>query len=202
MAVLSRVGPARRSPLEVLGASLLVAALMGPAVCAAAAGVGERAPAFSLPDAHGRTVALADDTGRVVIVDFWASWCLPCAPMLPALDALARKYQGALHVLAIDVDRSRPKAEEFLREHLPAPSPWTTILEDAPGEVLSRYGAAGMPAAFVIDAGGIVRVTADGYSEEHMRQLEEAVSAVVPAGATTAAGATMPSPAATAPARR
>ena len=145
---------------------------------------------IALLDLHGRTVALADGAGQVVIVDFWASWCVPCAPMLPALDAVARRHQGKVRVLAIDIDHSRAKGDAFLREYLPEPSPALTILQDPSGGALSRYGAGGMPAAFVIDGAGTVRFAADGYSEEHMRQLEDTVRALL------SAGTSPPSPAA------
>jgi thiol-disulfide isomerase/thioredoxin len=160
-----------------------VVALFFVAAPAGATGVGKRAPDFTLPDREGRSIALADHRGRVVVVDFWASWCVPCAPMLPALDALARKFHGDVRVLAIDIDQSRDKAAEFLREDLPEPSPAMTILEDRAAAVLARYGAEGMPAAFVIDADGIVRFTDVGFSPERMADLEAVVRALVPGNA-------------------
>jgi thiol-disulfide isomerase/thioredoxin len=187
VAILSRVRRSGRFSAAVLLALALLAA--GPA---AAAGIGQRAPEFTLPDSHGHPIALVDGTGRVVVVDFWASWCIPCAPMLPALDALAQRHSGKLRVLAIDIDQSRAKGDAFLHEYLPDPSSAMTILADPAGDVLSRYGAGGMPAAFVIDAGGTVRFTADGYSEEHMRDLENAVRALLPADAGASSSAASP----------
>ncbi len=183
MAILSAPTPQPRETGCARAIAVCAAAFLLIAAPAHALSVGQRAPAFALPDLRGRKVALADNAGQVVIVDFWASWCVPCAPMLPALDALARRHQGKVRVLAIDIDHSRAKGDEFLREYLPDPSPALTILQDPAGDVLSRYGAGGMPAAFVIDAAGVVRFAADGYSEEHMRQLEDTVRALLPADA-------------------
>lgn len=100
--------------------------------------------------------------------------------MLPALDGLARGYGGLVRVLAIDLDQSRTKAEAFLHENLPSPSPFMTILTDPAAAVLARYGAEGMPAVFVVDAEGTIRFTEAGYSLEHARALEEAVRGLVP----------------------
>lgn len=170
-----------RAPHGAIAAAvaLVIAATLVATAPANAARVGQAAPQFTLPDRQGHPVALADLRGQVVIVDFWASWCLPCAPMLPALDALARKFHGDVRVLAIDIDQSRDKGAEFLREYLPEPSPAMTIVEDPAAAVLARYGAEGMPAAFVIDAEGIVRFTDVGFSPERMADLEAVARALV-----------------------
>lgn len=159
---------------------MLLALALLTAVPVGAAGVGQRAPEFTLPDWQGRSTTLADGGGRVTIVDFWASWCTPCAPMLPALDGLARGYGGLVRLLAVDLDQSRTKAEAFLRDNLPSPSPFTTILTDPAAGVLARYGAEGMPAVFVVDAEGTIRFAGAGYSPEHTRDLEEVVRGLVP----------------------
>lgn len=124
-------------------------------------------------------MALSDLRGHVVVLDFWATWCVPCTPMLPALDGLARRYDAAgVRVLAVDIDQSRAKADEFLREYLPSPA--LTLLGDPEAAVLARYGAAGMPAVYVIDAAGVIRFTDVGYSPESFQKLDDAVRALVP----------------------
>jgi thiol-disulfide isomerase/thioredoxin len=154
--------------------------VLGAAAAArAAARVGGDAPPFELPAFRGGDVALERLRGAVVVVDFWATWCVPCTAMLPALDAIARRYADAgVRVLAIDIDQSRDKADEFLREHLPSPA--LTLLHDRDGAVLARYGAAGMPAVYVIDAAGVVRFTDVGYSPEAFQKLDDAVRALLP----------------------
>jgi len=148
---------------------------------AAAVGVGGHAPDFRLNDGAGRTMTLADARGRVAIVDFWASWCMPCAPLLPALDRIARQHDGRVQVFAIDVDKSDEKAAAFLREHLPDPSPFTHVLSDSSADVLGRYGAPGMPTLFVVDAEGRVRLVESGYSPDHVRDVEAMVRALLSA---------------------
>ena len=177
MAILSGVGGRRRVRRGVL---LGLALALLTAVPVGAAGVGQRAPEFTLPDWQGRPTTLAEGGARVTIVDFWASWCTPCAPMLPALDGLVRGYGGLVRVLAVDLDQSRTKAEAFLRDNLPSPSPFMTILADPAAAVLARYGAEGMPAVFVVDGEGTIRFTDAGYSPEHARDLAEAVRGLIP----------------------
>ena len=71
----------------------IASSLIGGAALAAAK-VGDRASDFTLPALDGSKVKLSDLKGSVVVVDFWASWCVPCKKELPALDALARRYAG------------------------------------------------------------------------------------------------------------
>ena len=165
--------PARRSRLPTLAVSVALVVLL--AAPAAAIDVGQQAPPFALPDWDGRETSFLESRGQVTVIDFWASWCVPCAPMLPALDGLAQRLDGRVRVLAINIDQSRARADEFLGEHLPRRSSRFVLLRDASANVLARYGAGGMPAVFVIDSGGAVRFTAVGYSPEHLVELERVV---------------------------
>lgn len=152
---------------------------LSPGVASAGARVGQAAPQLTLPDWQGSEISLSGLRGHVVVVDFWATWCVPCIPMLPALDELARRYGAAgVRVLAVDIDQSRAKADEFLREYLPSPA--LTLLGDPAAAVLARYGAAGMPAAYVIDPDGVIRYTDVGYSPESFQKLDDAVRALLP----------------------
>ena len=73
------------------------------------------APDIALQSADGGTIRLAPYRGKVVLVDFWASWCPPCKTSFPALDALYREYQPrGLEVLAINLDERRRDADAFL----------------------------------------------------------------------------------------
>jgi len=95
-------------------AALAVAALLAPAPGLAAT-TGEPAPAFTLPDAGGAAVALDKLKGRVVYVDFWASWCGPCKRSFPWMGEMQKKYgDGGFTVVAINVDKKREDASKFL----------------------------------------------------------------------------------------
>ena len=92
------------------------------AVCAAlfigavsAKDVGKPAPAFDLPAAGAQKVRLADLKGRVVLVDFWASWCAPCKQSFPWMNEMQAKYgPKGLTIVGINVDKKREDADKFL----------------------------------------------------------------------------------------
>ena len=108
-----------RSRLRGSFAPVALLALLGALAVAApshAVGVGELAPTFNAKDLDGTgTLSLASFRGKVVYLDFWASWCTPCASALPALDALRKEFPAAdFQVLAINVDKDPAKARRFL----------------------------------------------------------------------------------------
>ena len=88
------------------------------------------APNVSVHTADGAAVRLADYKGKVVLIDFWASWCPPCKASFPALDAIYREFQErGLEVLAVNVDERRHDAETFLDAH---PHGLTCLLYTSP----------------------------------------------------------------------
>jgi thiol-disulfide isomerase/thioredoxin len=132
---------------------------------------GERAPDFTLPDFDGRPVALRDLAGKVVVLDFWATWCAPCRTALPALDAIARRHADAgLVVVAAGIDTDAARADRYLAEHHPAPK--IVFARDPGGSLLSRFGADGMPALYVIDRKGVVRGVESGYAPDQLAAVE------------------------------
>ena len=111
--------------------------------------------------AAGLTVRLADYKGKVVLIDFWASWCPPCKTSFPALDALFRAYQEqGLEVLAVNVDERPQDAAAFLDAHPHR----LTVLYDAKGLSPLAFGVKGMPSSFLIDRSGNIRFIHMGYS--------------------------------------
>src|SRR5271154_4277734 len=86
---------------------------------ARATNVGEQAPAFALATAHGDTIALPQLRGRVVYVDFWASWCAPCRRSFPWMNEMQQRYgDRGLTIVAINVDRRRADADQFLQANI------------------------------------------------------------------------------------
>jgi len=128
------------------------------------------APNIVLQSADGQTVQLATYKGKVVLVDFWASWCPPCKTSFPALDSLYREYQPrGLEVLAVNLDERRRDAERFLGDHPHR----LTVLFDPKGASPVAFGVKGMPSSFLIDKAGNIRFTHMGYSgnmDESYRQ--------------------------------
>jgi len=94
---------------------------------------------------------LAHYRGKVVLVDFWASWCEPCRHSFPWLNAMQAKYADrGLVIIGVNVDRERAQADQFLRD-VPASF---QIVYDPAGRLASQYDLPGMPVSYVIGPNG------------------------------------------------
>jgi cytochrome c biogenesis protein CcmG, thiol:disulfide interchange protein DsbE len=138
-----------------LGATLLIAWLAmqaGPAC--AAPDIGAPAPSLVATTLDGRTLDLAKLRGKVVLVNYWATWCAPCRKEMPTLDAFYRRYRGrGLEIIGISVDFARD-AEKARRSA--AAQSYPMVLSDEIKD--NGFGAPeGVPITYVIDAGGTVR---------------------------------------------
>lgn len=99
----------------------------------------------------GDSLDLARLRGKVVVVDFWASWCAPCRHSFPWLNDMQTKYgPRGLVVIGVNVDRERGEAERFLRD---TPAEFK-ILYDPDGELAARYEVPGMPSSYVFSPDG------------------------------------------------
>ena len=124
--------------------------------------------------ADGGTEALDAHKGRVLLVDFWASWCIPCRTAFPALDVLYQEYEPrGVDVVAVNLDERRRDADTFLMDrphHMP-------VLFDPKGVSPAAFGLTGMPSSYLIDRAGTIRFTHQGYSgnvhEAYRRELEQ-----------------------------
>jgi thiol-disulfide isomerase/thioredoxin len=124
---------------------------------------GTPAPEIALHDDRGALVRLTDLKGHVVLIDFWASWCLPCKASFPKLDMLYRDlHPRGLDVLAINVDERRSDATAFLQAQ-PHVMP---VLFDPNGQTPEAFAVRGMPTSVVLDRAGIIRFTHVGYTEK------------------------------------
>jgi cytochrome c biogenesis protein CcmG/thiol:disulfide interchange protein DsbE len=114
--------------------------------------------------------------GKVVYVDFWASWCGPCKQSFPWLDGLVRSYGSQnFVVIGVNVDKDRDRAEHFLNE-FPAEFP---IVYDPKGELASAYSVAGMPSGILIDRTGHVRFQHAGFSERQKGLYEQQLQSLL-----------------------
>lgn len=161
-----------------LAAVLLAALVAAPVAATAAVRVGDAAPAVAFTDAAGATVGLDRFRGRVVLLDFTASWCVACRSALPALDALGRRWadRGVI-VVTVAIDAARRDADRFLADVVPERA--MTILYDPSTLALARFGAAGLPALYLIDGSGIVRAIESGYDAARVAAFGTVVERVL-----------------------
>jgi len=143
---------------------------------ALAVGIGEPAPAFSLPNAAGDAVSLSSLRGRVVYVDFWASWCAPCRYSFPWMNEMQQRYgERGLSIVAINVDRRHDDAERFLAVH---PARFTVLYDDQ-GVAPEAYAVKGMPSSYLLDAQGHVVAVDLGFKDDRKSAIEDRIRALL-----------------------
>jgi len=137
---------------------------------------GTVAPLFSLPSLKGSPVTLQSFRGKLVVVNFWATWCPPCVAEMPSLERLHRTLEGeGLQVLGVSIDED----EAALRKFVAARGVTFPILRDPGGRIAAgAYRTTGWPETFVIDAAGVLKEQYVGPSDwdtpeaiEHFRRL-------------------------------
>jgi peroxiredoxin len=127
--------------------------------------VNKKAPDFTLSGLDGKAVSLGAFKGRVVFLDFWASWCPPCKKEMPEINKLAEKFHDAdMAVVAVSVDKKKEHAGAFIST-IPGVSRRLTVLHDPETSVISAYMAQAMPTSFIIDRAGVIRFVHFGYRE-------------------------------------
>jgi thiol-disulfide isomerase/thioredoxin len=165
-------------------ATKAIAALAAITTAAIAAPVanGDPAPACAAPLLDGsRVVSVADFRGKVVYLDFWASWCGPCRQSFPFMNELQRELgDKGLSILAVSVDKVADDARRFLETF---PARFTTVLDSA-GSCPAAYRLQGMPSSYLIDRSGAVRAIHVGFREkdraEIRRQVQDALEGRTP----------------------
>jgi len=116
---------------------------------------GEPAPNFQLRDMNGRTVSLSELRGKVVLLNFWATWCGPCRVEMPAMERLYRGFDRKdFEILAVSTDAQGVAVTRPFQEENKLTFP---ILHDSDFRVGLSYGARTLPMTFMVDRQGIVR---------------------------------------------
>ena len=127
---------------------------------AANATADQPAPTFSLPSRGGATIDLAQYKGQVVMINFWASWCVPCRQEMPLLESIYKKYKPlGFTMIGVNVEPDQKEAENFLKQ-TPVSFP---VLFDAKSKVSGLYNVQVMPTTVFIDRKGNVRLVHQSY---------------------------------------
>lgn len=161
-----------------LGVALAVVALLGLMVW----GLGKRAegtvgnapvqprpaPTFTVPLLDGGIFTLGEQRGKPVLVNFWASWCIPCEDEAAALERAYRRYDDRVAFIGVNVQDTDPNARGFLRRFgVTYPNG-----RDANGEVAIEYGMSGVPETYFVDRqGALVRKWQGPLDDERLRQF-------------------------------
>jgi thiol-disulfide isomerase/thioredoxin len=160
-------------------AAVVSAALILVAGAARAADEGQPAPAFSARSLNGDgNISLSSYRGKVVYLDFWASWCAPCQAALPALEELRKEFPAdQFQVIAVNVDTDPEKALRLLAKHkIGYPS-----AADPEGVLPESFGLKTMPTSYLIDRTGVVRLVHPGFRSSDVAELRARIKTLVEA---------------------
>ncbi len=133
--------------------------------------VGRTAPNFKLPDLSGHQVSLDQFRGKIVMLDFWATWCGPCRLTMPVLENLQKEYPKDLTLLAINL----AEPPDLVRSYVEKQNIGSTVLLDEDGKVGEAYQSDSIPMQVLIDKQGIVRQVSVGYSSSLANRLRSAI---------------------------
>ncbi len=135
----------------------------------------QTAPDFTLP-ASNKAVNLQQYRGKVVYLDFWASWCTPCRKSFPWMNTVHKRYaKDGLVVLAVNLDQNKQDVSRFLDKY---PASFTVAF-DPEGKVAEQYRLKGMPSSYLIDKQGNIVMSHIGFRHDDPDQLETRIKTLL-----------------------
>lgn len=164
---------------------LALTSLFCVAVCPSAFAVSAGDPLPELQTPASQDVAVSQDTlrGKVVLVNFWASWCPPCRDELPELQKMHTAYQEqGFEVVGINIDTQRENATEFIKRY----NVTFPVLFDPQQSVIRQFGAKAMPTSYLVNREGVVQEVFYGYSAQKRTRIEQAITALLATTSETA----------------
>ena len=121
--------------------------------------IGREAPDFTLKDLDGKSVRLKDLRGKVVFLNFWATWCPPCRAEMPDIEEVYQKYRDQdVVILGIDIQESAGKVRSFVEG---GGYSWTMLL-DSTGKIAGMYKVRAIPTSYFIDREGVIKAVSIG----------------------------------------
>jgi thiol-disulfide isomerase/thioredoxin len=142
--------------------------------------VGQPAPDVELPMLDGEEFRLRDQRGKIVVLDFWASWCGPCIQLMPEIDRVVGQYDPKdVLLVAVNLEET-PEAVNATLERLGLK---TTVALDRDGVVAHHYAAVAIPQTVIVDRAGKVARVFIGGGPQYVQQLGEALREMTTAGA-------------------
>ncbi|HEX5056403.1 MAG TPA: TlpA disulfide reductase family protein [Gammaproteobacteria bacterium] len=157
---------------RLLRATALVLCVCLPISSLAAAA--RQAPDFRLPGVKSE-VKLSAYRGKVVYIDFWASWCGPCRKSFPWMNELQEKYGSRVKIIAINLDQERAEADKFLEQN----SPKFTVVFDPAGKTAESYRVKAMPSSYLIDSNGRIVSSHAGFRSRDKEELEKMIEQII-----------------------
>lgn len=147
---------------------------------ASAINPGEIAPEFSLLSADNKLLSLTDYSGKVVYLDFWATWCAPCRETLPWMNLLQSKFnKDSFRVLAVNLDQNSEKAKQLIKEL----GLTITVMYDPEGKVAKLFKLPAMPTSFLINQKGELVRSYLGFRNGDSESIEAAIRELLQKGA-------------------
>ncbi len=138
--------------------------------------VGQKAIDFELMNLRGERVTLSQYRGKVVLLDFWASWCGPCKEEMPFLDILQKTYgKSGLTVVAVNIDEKAKNAIRFLEQNQVKLMP----LWDKDKKVVTAYDVTTMPTSLIIDQEGWIRFLHSGFRTEDFATYKKEIESLL-----------------------
>ncbi len=129
--------------------------------------IGLPAPNFKLPSLSGGEISLSQYKGKIVMLDFWATWCGPCRMTMPLLERLQKEYPNNLVLLAINLQEPKDVVRDYVRTQ----GINSQVLLDEEGSVGESYGTSSIPMQILVDRSGIVRHIQLGFNPRMSSEL-------------------------------
>lgn len=137
---------------------------------------GDKAPDFVAELTNGEKFSLADNKGKVVLINFWATWCGPCVEELPAIEKLQKEYGDKIEIVAVNYGEDRKTVDEFLKDN----NYTFKVAYDDDMAIANEYPSDGIPYLVVVDKEGKVHETmvgSAGADEQYKRVLRSLTEA-------------------------